>query len=799
MSQLANIYHRLFTNHQRIRLVLFSILTSCILAVSLAYFALSIGKPYMGIIIAANNQGWVIESIDDNGLASKEGIKEGDRPVEINGQAAETFLERYRESGSVYGMLITELTVIDEQGQLKSVVLKDGSPSWQSLVEQIAWFVVCLTFWITGFYTFLKRPRNIAALLFCMCGLVIGLVLSANMAAAIAIPTALQLEIVATVIGPWLLLHFFLILPEERTWLHYNPLLYIIYLPAAITLILFLLVGYVDGQSVQWFHSFRLLGYGAGFLVAAGVAISNYFSHFSTKTRQQMKIVLFGILAAVIPLLGLNILPSVILRQTIIPPGFSLLFILFIPIGMGYAIVTQRLMDIDIVIRRGVVYGLITIVMAVILSITIFLIMAYHKSIGVSQQVLIALVLGAIAVALFGPTKKYIEILVDKFIYQDWYDYRQIIQSLSTALKLQNDSTSISRLIVGTIVNTLNLAGGCMFVKTQSGSLEVRASQGTLANIHKQKQLLILTTQPSHRIEFPTSASSVDPELAFIIPLIAAEKEVGIMCLSPKASKQNFSSSDLYLLQGLVSVAAIALHSAILTRDVSIRDTFVSIASHELRTPMSSIMGYAELLLRRDPPKTTRKQWLSNIIESGQFISNMVDDLLNVTRIQAGKVNMKLERVNLSDLLKESLAIIRENTSKHEFVINMEDDLPVVFVDHDKFGQVISNLLDNAVKYSPTGGRITISTKADVKRQRIVVSVSDEGIGIGPEDKGSLFTTFHRIRRPETQGIRGSGLGLYIVKEWTEAMGGEIWLESELDKGSTFFVAIPTQVSSTTT
>jgi signal transduction histidine kinase len=214
---------------------------------------------------------------------------------------------------------------------------------------------------------------------------------------------------------------------------------------------------------------------------------------------------------------------------------------------------------------------------------------------------------------------------------------------------------------------------------------------------------------------------------------------------------------------------------------------------------MSSIMGYTELLLRRNPPKAIREQWLKNIFDSSKLISDMVDDLLNVTRIQAGKVVMKQDRVNLSDVFKERLAIIRESTNKHEFVVNIEDDLPTTFVDHEKFGQIIGNLLDNAVKYSPGGGRIIISANADVKRQRIVVSVADEGIGISPADRDTLFTTFHRIQRPETQGIRGSGLGLYIVKEWTEAMGGEIWLKSELNKGSTFFVAIPTQVSNTTT
>ena len=98
-------------------------------------------------------------------------------------------------------------------------------------------------------------------------------------------------------------------------------------------------------------------------------------------------------------------------------------------------------------------------------------------------------------------------------------------------------------------------------------------------------------------------------------------------------------------------------------------------------------------------------------------------------------------------------------------------------------------LMVGALLFPPTTNR---------REHRIIVSVADEGIGIGPEDKDSLFTTFHRIQRPETQGIRGSGLGLYIAKEWTEAMGGKIWLESELNKGSTFFIAIPTQDSSGT-
>jgi signal transduction histidine kinase len=115
-------------------------------------------------------------------------------------------------------------------------------------------------------------------------------------------------------------------------------------------------------------------------------------------------------------------------------------------------------------------------------------------------------------------------------------------------------------------------------------------------------------------------------------------------------------------------------------------------------------------------------------------------------------------------------------------------------VDRDKFGQIVGNLLNNAIKYSPGGGQITVSAH-NGQENHVVLRIADEGIGIDEIDKGLLFTTFHRVQRPETKGIRGSGLGLFIAKEWTEAMVGKIWLESELNKGTTFFIDIPASSS----
>jgi signal transduction histidine kinase len=266
-----------------------------------------------------------------------------------------------------------------------------------------------------------------------------------------------------------------------------------------------------------------------------------------------------------------------------------------------------------------------------------------------------------------------------------------------------------------------------------------------------------------------------------------------LLFLAQKNSRQDFSADDLYLIEGAAAATAMALRSAMLVRDVSTRDTFVSIASHELRTPLTSVVGYTELLLRKDPPPETRKLWLQRILSNAEKIAAMVDDLLNVTRIQSGKITMKLEKAILAVILEERLAVAKESTNIHQFVLDIEPGLPLVRVDRDKFGEVIGNLLSNAVKYSPNGGSITIQARHDLAQHRVIVSITDQGIGIGPQDRETLFTTFHRIQRLETRSISGSGLGLFIAKEWTKAMGGDIWLTSELNKGSTFFAAVPTQ------
>jgi signal transduction histidine kinase len=782
---------RALINRLQPKVLIFSSLAFIAVAVSITFFILSLGKPIMGIELTLVNRVWSVTDVSTSGLGYQAGIKNGDTPVVINNQPAQTFLDRYSRDGEIDQSLIKEATFVDKSGQLKSADLRDVFPFRPALIAQLSTFAACLIFWTISLYVFFKGRKNSPALVLGLCGLLFGLLLCANMAGGLAISIANQISIVTAIFGPWLFLHFFLVLPEERANLRNSPLIYLVYLPPTTTAVLFFLIGWADNQPLPGFRDFRFLEIGMGLIAVASVATFNYLQAVSARTRQQMEIMLVGCLAALIPFLILYLLPQTISGQSIIPPGFSVIFFVFIPVSMGYAVVTQKLMDIDVFIRRGVIYSLITIIMAAILSSAILLILLWQKSLTGPEVIAIGLALGGIATALFGPAKKGIETAVDKFFYKDRYDYRTIIQGLSSSLRNLKELQEISRLIVGTAVKTLNLAGGCLVVKGQSNDFYVSAAQGIFTDTNKQLQLLALIDQHSHVIEFPNTATAEDPDVAFLIPLIAGEKESGLLVISHKTSRQDFSSDDIYLLQGVASVAAVTLRSALLAHDVSARDTFVSIASHELHAPLAALMGYTALLLKRERPEALRKQWLKNIEDCGQQLTDIVDDLLNVSRIQSGLVDIKLEKVKLAEIIEDRLALVQEDSDKHEFVVTIEPDLPSPMVDRTKFSQVVDNLLSNAVKYSPNGGRITLAAKYDRQNQHIVVSVADHGIGIDLKDKDSLFRTFHRIDRPETQGIKGVGLGLYVVKEWTEAMGGKVWLESELNKGSTFFVAIP--------
>jgi two-component system phosphate regulon sensor histidine kinase PhoR len=220
---------------------------------------------------------------------------------------------------------------------------------------------------------------------------------------------------------------------------------------------------------------------------------------------------------------------------------------------------------------------------------------------------------------------------------------------------------------------------------------------------------------------------------------------------------------------------------------------FLNTVSHELRTPMTSIRAFSELIASRAGDLAKMSQWAGIINEETERLGRLIDDLLDVSRFEAGK-KMRINRaeVPLGELAARALELYRSLSEKHPFSAKVRTRHLTALLDRDRINQVISNLVSNAIKYSPAGGEVSlVFCDGQAGPGRLRIEVADHGLGLSDKDRAHLFERFYRVESSYTQNIRGTGLGLAIVKHIVEQHGGEIGVESELGKGSTFWLELP--------
>jgi PAS domain S-box-containing protein len=220
-----------------------------------------------------------------------------------------------------------------------------------------------------------------------------------------------------------------------------------------------------------------------------------------------------------------------------------------------------------------------------------------------------------------------------------------------------------------------------------------------------------------------------------------------------------------------------------------LKDELVSTVSHELRTPLTSLLGFAELMLKREFPAEKQREFLRVIHRESMRLTTLINDFLDLQRIDAGRQTYNFSPSSLGALLAETASVFTMDGGNHTLQLTVPTGLPPVRLDPARIQQVVTNLLSNAIKFSPEGGTVTIGAAAE--DDKVKVWVTDQGIGIPPEAMPNLFTKFFRVDNDETRKIGGTGLGLALIKEIVEAHGGHIWVESELGKGSTFSFTLP--------
>jgi signal transduction histidine kinase len=258
------------------------------------------------------------------------------------------------------------------------------------------------------------------------------------------------------------------------------------------------------------------------------------------------------------------------------------------------------------------------------------------------------------------------------------------------------------------------------------------------------------------------------------------------------------------LLQTFATQSALAIQNARLFREIEEKSRqietanrhkseFLANMSHELRTPLNAIIGFSEVLGERLFGELNEKQaeYTDDILSSGRHLLSLINDILDLSKVEAGRMELELTHFDLPLAIDNALTLIRERATRHGIKLHHAVDkrLGEVVSDERKIKQILLNLLSNAVKFTAEGGRVDVD--AALGKDTVEISVSDSGIGIAPEDQETIFEEFRQVGADYSHKREGTGLGLTLTKKFVEMHGGRIWVESEVGKGSTFTFILP--------
>ncbi|HEX2835751.1 MAG TPA: ATP-binding protein [Thermoanaerobaculia bacterium] len=287
-----------------------------------------------------------------------------------------------------------------------------------------------------------------------------------------------------------------------------------------------------------------------------------------------------------------------------------------------------------------------------------------------------------------------------------------------------------------------------------------------------------------------------------VLPLRTRREMLGALVIAANSADRAMTDDKLPLAEILAERAALAIENAKLyteqvearrkVEDLSrLKDEFLSIASHELRTPVTSIKGYTQLakMLIKEGDLSTSDEYLDIALDQIERMSRLILELLDVSRIETGRLEIRRDHIAWAHFVRDVVHRHHTAVSDRRFHVSVPDDSKIVAGDRDRLEQVLGNLLENAVKYSPDGSDITVTVED--RGDSFVTAVCDRGIGIPADELGQVFERFHRGRQVSSTNYGGLGLGLYITKQIIERHGGTIWVESKEGQGTTFHFSLP--------
>ncbi len=586
-----------------------------------------------------------------------------------------------------------------------------------------------------------------------------------------------------------------------------------------------------------------------GYLVYAVVLVAYVLIGFSAILRKflkakgtekiYLKLILSGLSVAFILGVAFNFIFPYLgnYRYIWVGPLFTFAYVMI----TFYAIIKLKLFDIKLILVRALAYLLSVFIIASIFGFTVFNLLSSvlfkDNVFPLSQKTFYVFLFIALAV-LFQPIKQYFDKITKKIFFKEKYDPQDLIDKLNKTLV---NSVELEELLTKSalvIQENLKAAFTTFFIRETSyfpdrvigahrkepevdnmDDLQVLASK-------LKKKVFIVDDNPTNENEKKLAKILKDNDIQVLARLVTNNdygvKGIGYVLVGGKKSGAIYSSQDVKILEIITNELVIAIENTLRFEEIEqfnvtlqkkiddatkelktsndklkaldeAKDEFVSMASHQLRTPLTSIKGYISMVLEGDAGKITETQskMLGQAFFSSQRMVYLISDLLNVSRLKTGKFNIDTRPVYLPDLVESEVNQLYEGAKNKDITLTFTKptSFTTLKLDDMKIRQVVMNFTDNAIYYTPAGGKIKVELKDNPKS--VEFTVKDTGIGVPKNDKHKLFTKFYRADNARKARPDGTGLGLFMAKKVIVAQGGALIFDSKEGKGSTFGFSFP--------
>jgi signal transduction histidine kinase len=515
--------------------------------------------------------------------------------------------------------------------------------------------------------------------------------------------------------------------------------------------------------------------------------------------------------------------------------NFGPLSVTFLVGGIAYTMIRHQLFDIRLVVARALGYIFSTVVVGALYSSIAFF--ALNKlvfdNVSLSTAQEFAYTFLALFLAFtFKSIRRFFDTITKRIFYRDAYDSQKVLAVVSSVVVGNIDPHKLQKESLVALVNALRPSYGVFLLNSPvTGEIFTGETIGRQQDIGNMKQIRVALQDVRDNIVVYEDIIESNPELyemfraedIGVVALLVTKNEIiGYLVLGPKKSGNVYTSQDIGLLNIATNELAVALQNAQrfeeiqafnktlqgkvaeATQELEVtnkkliqldeaKDEFISMASHQLRTPLTSIKGYLSMVVEGDlgPIKPQQEKVLKDAFGSSQRMAYLIADFLNVSRIKTGKFMIEKHEVDLPQIVQEEIRQLEEMAESRDLKLIYEKPgvFPRVKLDENKTRQVMMNMVDNAIYYTPSGGTITIQLYA--LADEIIFKVVDTGIGVPKKEQHKLFTKFFRAGNAKKARPDGTGLGLFMAQKVVVEQGGAVIFESTEGKGSTFGFRFP--------